>query len=122
MNAMGHDMSMIFTLTGGSIAVDFLTPSIMINRFEEWPVGSGGVRVIHDRTESFQHASYGFFHDSDKMRRESIRRCAAGQPPVQDPLDAWRSHMVCLAAEQSAREDFRRVAVDYTPPKGLAAT
>ncbi len=120
MNALGHDMSMIFTLTGGSIAVDFLTPSIMINRFEEWPVGSGGMRVIQDRTESFEHTAYSFFHDSDAMRWEFIRRCATGRPPVQAPLDAWRSHMVCLAAEQSAREEFRRVPVDYTPPKGLA--
>jgi len=117
MNAMGHDMSMIFTLTGGSIAVDFLTPSIMVNRFEEWPAGSGGLRVIHDHTESFRHAGYGFFHDSDKMRWEFIRRCATGRPPVQDPVDAWRSHMVCLAAEQSAKEDFRRVTVDYSEAK-----
>lgn len=119
MHSMGHDMSMIFTLTGGSIAVDFLTPSIMINRFEEWPAGSGGMRVIHERTEDFSRAGYEFYHDSALMRREFIRRCAAGEPPVQDPMDAWRSHMVCLAAEQSANEEFRRVKVDYTPPKGL---
>ncbi len=122
MNAMGHDMTMIFTLTGGSIAVDFIKPSIMINRIEEWPAGSGGVRVIQERTEDFSRAGYGFYHDSDVMRWEFIRRCAAGKPPVQDPLDAWRSHMVCLAAEQSAKEDFRRVKVDYAPPKGLKPT
>jgi len=28
--------------------------------------------------------------------------------------------MVCLAADQSAREDFRRVEVDYTLPPSLA--
>lgn len=116
MNALGHDMTMLFTLTGGSLAVDFLAPSIMVNRFEEWPAGSGGVRVVQERTESFQHAGAGFFHDSDVMRWDFIRRSAAGRPPVQDPADAWRSHMVCLAAEQSAREDFRRVAVDYSSP------
>ena len=120
MNAMGHDMTMVFTLTGGSICVDFIKPSILVNRFEEWPAGSGGLRVIHDHTEDFEHAGYGFFHDSDKMRWEFIRRCATGRPPVQDPMDTWRSHMVCLAAEQSAQEEFRRVKVDYTPPKGLA--
>jgi predicted dehydrogenase len=117
--SMGHDMTMIFTLTGGSIAVDFLTPAIMINRFEEWPTGSGAVRVIHERTENFRNAGYGFYHDSEKMRWDFIHRCAAGRPPVQDPLDAWRSHIVCLAAEQSAQEDFRRVKVDYTLPRGM---
>ena len=119
MRSMGHDMTMIFTLTGGSIAVDFVTSAIMINRIEEWPAGSGGVRVIHERTEDFRNGGYEFYHDSNAMRWEFIRRCATGRAPVQDPLDAWRSHMVCLAAEQSAREDFRRVKVDYTPPKGL---
>jgi len=118
MRAMGHDMSMIFTLTGGSIAVDFLAPAIAVHRFEEWPAGTGGLRAVHERTEDFSRAARGFYHDSDAMRWEFIRRCAAGKPPVQDPLDAWRSHMVCLAAEESAREDFRRVAVDYTPPAG----
>jgi predicted dehydrogenase len=115
--SMGHDMSMTFTLTGGSLAVDFLTPAIMINRFEEWPRGTGGLRVIHEKTETYKNAGYEFYHDSDKMRWEFIRRCATGCPPLQDPRDAWKSHMVCLAAEQSAREDFRRVEVDYTPPK-----
>lgn len=121
MRAMGHDMSMIFTLTGGSIAVDFLRPSLSVHRYEEWPPGTGGFRTLHDHTEDFSHTAYGFYHDSDKMRWEFIRRCASGRPPFQDPLDAWRSHMVCLAAEQSAHEDSRRVAVDYTPPAGLSA-
>lgn len=120
MRSMGHDMSMIFTLTGGSIAVDFVTPAIMIHRHEEWPPGSGGRRVIHEKTEDYRRTAYGFYHDSDKMRREFIRRCATDRPPVQDPVDAWKSHMVCLAADQSAREDFRRVEVDYTLPPSIA--
>ncbi len=120
MAAMGHDMSMIFTLTGGSIGLDFIKPAIQINRLEEWPAGSGGARVVHERTEDYSHGSYEFYHDSDKMRREFIRRCAAGLPPVQDPIDAWRSHRVCLAAQQSAREDGRRITVDYTLPEGVA--
>jgi len=85
--------------------------------FLEKPIGIN--REECDRIENFRNGAYEFYHDSDAMRREFIRRCAAGQPPVQDPLDAWRSHMVCLAAKQSAREDFRRVKVDYTLPKGL---
>ena len=43
------------------------------------------------------------------MKREEV--------PVQDVLDAWKTHRVCLAAEQSLKEDSRRVAVDYTLPQ-----
>jgi len=117
---MGHHMSMIFTLTGGSIGVYMIANTLAVHRFEEWPRGSGGFRVVQDRLE---HVGSGnrmgwFFHDIDAMRREFIRRCAHGLPPVQDPLDAWRSHAVCLAIEQSVREDFRRVQVDAPPPAG----
>lgn len=113
MNALGHDMTMILTLTGGSIGIDFISKRIMINRIEEWPKGSGGVRVIPERTEDMRPLEWGFFHDIGLMQNEFYRCCAAGLPPLQDPLDAWKTHMVCLAAEQSAKEDFRRVKVDY---------
>lgn len=117
MHRMGHEMSMIFTLTAGSIAVDFLRPAIQIHRFQEWPAGSAGVRVIQERIEDYSALGmFDFFHDCTAMRREFLRRCVEGLPPVQDPVDAWRTHRVCFAAEQSAREDFRRVHVDYTVP------
>ena len=114
MKALGHDMTMILTLTGGSIGIDFLGQSIMINRIEEWPVGSGGVRIVPERTEDMRAIGSGFYHDISLMSREFYRRCVAGLPPLQDPLDAWKTHMVCLAAEQSVKEDFRRVKVDYS--------
>jgi hypothetical protein len=53
------------------------------------------------------------------MRKEFIRRCACGEQPVQDALDIWKTHVVCLAAEESAKTDFRRIEVDYALPKGL---
>jgi predicted dehydrogenase len=119
--AMGHFMSMIFTLTGGSIHADMLSARLQVHRFEEWPAGSGGFRVVQDVVEDHAHGNDygGFFHDIDAMRHEFIRRCARGEPPVQDPLDAWKSHVVCLAIEQSVREDSRRVVVDLTPPEGV---
>lgn len=112
---LGHEMSMIFTLTGGSLGVNFITARIMINRIEEWPRGSGGVRVVGERLEDWSRGPL-FYHDSDAMRWEFIRRCANDLPPVQNAADIWKSHVVCLAAEQSAREDFRRVVVDYSLP------
>ncbi len=117
MHSLGHDMCMIFTLTKGSIAVDFLTPSIQVHRFEEWPRGSGGVRVIQERVEDYSSLGLmGFFHDCSLMRQEFLRRCVEGLPPIQDPVDAWRTHRVTFAAEQSVREGGRRITVDYSMP------
>jgi predicted dehydrogenase len=119
--ALGHDMNMIFTFTGGSIGVDLLAQKIFFNRFEEWPRGSGGYRVVQDRIEDHSGGNdmMHFRHDIDAMRREFILRCACGEPPVQDAMDAWRTHMVCLAIEASVQEDFCRVNVDYTLPAGI---
>ncbi|MDD5705675.1 MAG: Gfo/Idh/MocA family oxidoreductase [Kiritimatiellae bacterium] len=115
MRGMGHDMSMIFSFERASVGADMLASKIIINRLEEWPVGSGGCRVVQDRIEDFSRGSeHGdFFHDIAAMRLEFIRRCAGGREPLQAPRDILRTHQVCLAAEQSAREDFRRVNVDY---------
>ncbi|MBI3986613.1 MAG: Gfo/Idh/MocA family oxidoreductase [Lentisphaerae bacterium] len=119
---MGHDMNMIFTFTKGAIGVDMIRERLVFNRIVEYPAGSGGMRVEFDRIEDYSGGPAGAFcHDISAMRREFIRRMACGQPPVQDGLDAWKSHMVCLAAERSAKEDFRRVKVDYTLPKGVKA-
>ncbi|MBI2440049.1 MAG: Gfo/Idh/MocA family oxidoreductase [Lentisphaerae bacterium] len=118
--ALGHEMQMIFTLDSGSIGVNFIQPRILINRFEQYPIGSPAKRVVFDRAEDHTAmGSHAFAHDIDKMRWEFIRRLANSQPPVQTTLDAWKTHRVCLAAEQSVRENFRRVEVDYTLPAGI---
>jgi predicted dehydrogenase len=117
---LGHDMQMIFTLTGGSIGVDLIRSRILVNRLVEYPRGSGGMRVEFDRLEDYSAmGSHAFAHDIAAMRWAFIRRVATGQPPVIGALDAWKTHRVCLAAERSVREDFRRVAVDYTLPAGV---
>jgi predicted dehydrogenase len=114
----GHDMYMVFTLTGGSIMVDFLRARITVNTIEEYPKGTKGKRVIHEYNE--EHLDFhAFAHDINRMRWEFIRRCANGQPMVQDPIDIWKTHLVCLAAEQSAGEDARRIEIDYALPEGV---
>jgi len=115
---LGHDMQMIFTLSGGSIGVDFIRSRILVNRFESYPAGARGLRVVFDRVED--HAAQGdaFHHDIGRMRREFIRRLAHGEPPIQDIVDSWKTHRVCLAAERSLHENFRRVEVDYTHSQG----
>ncbi len=113
-SVLGHDMSTIITFTGGSVGIDFLNCRILFNKFEEYPAGSGALRVIFDKAEDYSpDGPMKFAHDISGMRKEFIRRIACGEPPLQDALDAWKSHRVCLAAEQSAKEDFRRVKVDY---------
>jgi len=117
MQPLGHDMTMIFTLTRGSIGVDFLKPSIQVHRFEEWPPGSGGMRVIQERVEDYSALGMmAFFHDCSLMRREFLRRCVEGRPPFQDPVDVWRTHRATFAAEQSALSGGQRIRVDYTLP------
>ncbi len=117
---LGHDMNLILTLTKGSIGVDFLKPRILINRFNEYPKGAHGVRVEFERAEDYAaDGVHAFHHNITAMRKEFIRRVANDEPPVQDILDAWKTHMVCLAAEQSVQEDFRRVEVAYALPNGV---
>ena len=115
MRSMGHNMDMIFTFERGSVGADFITAKFMFNKYEEWPAGSGGFRVLQDRIEDFTRGgdSGSFFHDISLRRNEFIRRCVAQCGPLQSPDDILRTHLVCLAAEQSAQEDFRRVTVEY---------
>lgn len=103
----GHDMNMIFTCSGGSIAVDFLRCRILVNRYEKYPLGTSGVRAVFDRVEDFSRLGSHFFHDIDLMRREFIRRCANNEKPFQTIDDAWKTHLVCLAAEESLASNSR---------------
>lgn len=114
-SSLGHEMTMTLTFEKASVQVDFIRARILVNRFEEFPVGSGGVKVVHDHVEDHSAGNFGqFCHDIGGMRRDFIRRCAIGEPPLQDPLDAWKSHMVCLAAEESALNGGQRMRIDYS--------
>ena len=120
MRRQGHDMNMIFTFAGASIGVDFVHARIMTNIIEEYPKGSGGKRVVHQATEIIRDGDiHAFAHDIAAMRWTFIRRCGAGQPMVQDPVDIWKTHVVCLAAERSMIEDGRRIEIDYSLPAGV---
>lgn len=111
---LGHDMNFYLTMTRGSIGVDMINCRILTNRYEEYPVGSGGYQVVFDRIEDYSPIGAGSFgHDITLRRREFLRRLAAGQEPFQDTLDAWKSHRVCLAAEASLKQNSARVPVDF---------
>ena len=117
----GHDMDFILTFERGSVGVDMIARRFVHNRFVEYPAGSGGLRVEFDKIEDFSEmGSADFCHDIGAMHREFLQRLIEKRPPVIETLDAWKSHQVCLAAEQSVREEGRRVMVDYTLPEGAA--
>lgn len=112
----GHEMRMFFTFDKAAVTVDFTRARIRIHPIEEYPAGSGGKRVVAGACEEYGDAA-AFGHDIAAMRREFIRRCAGGLPMVQEPLDAWRTHVVCLAAERSMLEDGRHIEVNYSEPE-----
>lgn len=114
----GHDMYMIFTLERASIMVDFLRASILINEIEDYPDGKTGRRVVFKNREEYGD-SHAFTHDINKMRRDFIRRCATGEPMLQNPIDQWKTHLVCIAAEKSMTEESQRIELNYTLPEGV---
>ena len=113
----GHEMRWIFTCSQGAFAVDFLRKTLLVNRFETYPPGTGGVRVVFDHVWNIPGDGDAFHHDISAMRRDFIRRCSEGRPPLQDIQDAWKTHLVCLAAEQSAVQGGKRLDLQYIPPK-----
>lgn len=116
----GHGMDMILTFERGSVGADFIALSMTFNRFVDYPAGTGAFRVEFDHIENFSdQGPSAFGHDITRMNREFRRRLLAGEPPVVTTLDAWKSHQVCLAAEQSVREQGARVQVDFTLPPGI---
>ena len=111
----GHDMRWVFTFSQGSVLVDILREKILINRYEVYPEGTNGTRVVFDREQDFEGQGAAFYHDITSMRLDFIRRCALGEKPLQDIGDARRTHLVCLAAEESALSGGRRIELEpYT--------
>jgi len=109
----GHEMRWIFTGTEGSLAVDALRGAVLVNRYEVYPPGAEGTRVVFDSCADVSGEGLDFFHCIHTMRLDFLRRCATGEPPIQDVRDAWRTHLVCLAAEESAARGGCRVEMSY---------
>jgi predicted dehydrogenase len=118
-SSLGHKMTMTLTFEKSSVQMDFIRARLLVNRFEEFPQGSGGVKVVHDRVEDYSAGDIHEAHNIAGMRRDFIRRCAMGEAPLQDPVDAWKSHMVCIAAEESAVNGGKRMRMDYSLPENL---
>lgn len=111
-SARGHEMRWVFTGSQGTLSVDLLRRKILITRLEPYPAKTKGTRVVFEREESVAALGDKFFHDIAAMRLDFIRRCALGEAPLQSIQDAWRSHVVCLAAEESALHEGRRISLE----------
>jgi len=111
-----HDQLSVFG-TEGALVFDVWKRRIMVMRHEEYPPGTGAKRVHLVRSEDYSNLSmHELSHDMSGYLQDFVRRMATGEPPVQSGEDAWRSHAVCLACEESAlAHGFPRLAVDYSP-------
>ncbi len=109
----GHDMFFVFTGTEGSLRFDCIREELLVTRLENYPSGTIGKRVMFKRIEDFRGTNS--HHDITRNRLSFLRACAEGKPHHQSTEDAWRTHCVCLTAEESAiSPGFPRLRVDYT--------
>jgi predicted dehydrogenase len=119
--ATGHFHYLIVSGDKGAIKLGGESGKMAVTRIAEYPPTSHGARVELARLEERPRTGPG--HTGIAVNRLAfIRACAEGRPHHQSAHDAWRSHCVCLAAEQSAREDFQKIAVDYTEPQAQVAS
>jgi len=110
---LGHDMRWIVFGTEGCIRMDQIHKRILVCRYNDYhPDAEIGRRVELSRLERYEDADH-FNHDIVANHRAFLACCAEGRPFHQDTLDAWKTHVICLAAERSAVEDFQKIEMDY---------
>jgi predicted dehydrogenase len=113
---LGHDMAFVITGTEGCLRIECISQKILVCRYEEFhPDAPAGRRVAFRRLEDYA-AVGNFHHDITANHLAFLESCALGRPFHQDTLDAWRTHVVCLAAERSAVEGGPKLALDYALP------
>ncbi len=109
----GHDMVYVFYGTKGAMRFDCINGHLLVTKQEPYPAGRKGVQIVFDRIEKLHEVTKG--HSSIETNRQGfIKACAEGRDHQQTAEDAWRTHRVCLAAEKSALNGFRKVKVDYS--------
>jgi predicted dehydrogenase len=114
---LGHDMAVIYLGTQGAIRMDCIRQQLLVVHYAEYhPDAPVGTRVEFRRREDFSHLGMNFFHDIGANQLCFLQALARGEPHHQDTLDAWKTHVVCLAAERSAlTPGFPRIEIDYSP-------
>jgi predicted dehydrogenase len=107
----GHDMYFVLTGDEGVMRLDAIRAEIAVMKLADYPPGEQGKRPEIERTEHL--SGLGACHDIGANRRAFLKAFAEGTEHVQDAVDAWRTHAVCLAAEKSAIEDSQKIEVVY---------
>ncbi len=109
----GHDMYFIITGTDGALRIDCIGQRILVCRYAEFhPDARQGKRVELERIEDYTEMAVNeFHHDISGNIARFVESMAKGEAPHQDALDAWKTHLVCLAAEESAVNDSRRMEI-----------
>lgn len=110
----GHDMFFVLYGDQGSLRLDCIKKEMLIVKHREYPKGTHGRRTEFDRIEDL--SGHDVLHDIEANRTAFIKACAFDRPHVQDGYDAWRTHVVCLAAEKSELENFQKIKIAYDEP------
>ena len=109
--AQGHDMNFVAYGTKGAMRLDAIHSEILVTRLAEHPKGTNGRIVEFGRTEKITTPNA--CHDINANRMAFLLACAEGRSHHQDAHDAWKTHAVCLAAEESALNGSPKLAVSY---------
>ncbi len=115
---LGHDYGYIITGSEGCIRVNINEKSVLVCCYEDYhPDAKKGRRAAFKKLEDYSAMSEEKFdHDIVGNHMVFIKCCATGEPFHQSTLDAWKTHVVCLAADKSADEGSSRIPVDYRMP------
>ena len=111
---LGHDMYMIITGSEGALRIECIRDKILVMRYGEYhPDLPMGKRVEFVRLEDYSTVP-AFAHDITANHMAFLKAVATGTPHHHSTEDAWRTHVACLAAEQSALEDSPKMEIDYS--------
>jgi len=117
---LGHDMYWVITGTQGAIRFEEAKQKILVMRYADFhPDAPVGKHVEFVRLEDYTSVK-NLNHDIRGNQLAFLSCCAEGKPFHQDTLDAWKTHVACLAAEKSAIEDFQKIEIDYALPAGVS--
>ena len=112
----GHSYGMSIIGEEGALKLDFWKARLTMLHYETYPTGTDGRQIRFARNESFKGLSTKeLYHDMQGYFEEFVRRVAEGETPYQSGEDAARTHLLCLAAEDSANDlTAPRLRVDYS--------
>ena len=110
---LGHDMRWGIVGTEGALRYDEIRQKLLVVRYAEFhPDAPVGKHVEFKRVEDYSSVK-NMNHDIAGNQRRFLQTIHEGKDWHQPLEDAWRTHVVCLAAERSAITDNQRIKVDY---------